>query len=163
MKFKECLEKFNVEKATKLMKHGKTQAYIGEIFGIDAQRVCDCFKYYGIKFIRRTFYVNDEYFDNIDSENGWGEISIKERLILIYHKEDSWILAGAPFSTDIEKINSIKKQGCPADFLRGYPFTFLGTKDEWRRMEKESKSNLVLTEEQVQEVIDYMDEVVNER
>lgn len=69
MKFKECLEKFNVEKATELMKHGKTQAYIGEIFGIDAQRVCDCFKYYGIKFIRRTFYVNDEYFDNIDSED----------------------------------------------------------------------------------------------
>ena len=29
MKFKECLEKFNVEKATELMKHGKTQAYIG--------------------------------------------------------------------------------------------------------------------------------------
>lgn len=96
--------------------------------------------------------IENYIFDNIDSENGWGEISIKERLILIYHKEDSWILAGAPFSTDIEKINSIKKQGYPADFLRGYPFTFLGTKDEWRRMEKESKSNLVLTEEQVQVV-----------
>lgn len=51
--------------------------------------------------------IENYIFDNIDSENGWGEISIKERLILIYHKEDSWILAGAPFSTDIEKINSI--------------------------------------------------------
>lgn len=91
-------------------------------------------------------------FNNIYSENGWGEIPIKERVILIYHKEDSWILAGAPFSNDTAKINEIKKQGCPVDFLRGYPFTFLGTKDEWRRMEKESKSNLVLTEEQVQVV-----------
>lgn len=47
--------------------------------------------------------IENYIFDNIDSENGWGEISIKERLILIYHKEDSWILAGAPLSTDIEK------------------------------------------------------------
>lgn len=89
---------------------------------------------------------------NIDNYKGWGEIKIKERTILIYHKDDSWILAGAPYSKDKIKIDTIKQRGCPSDFLRGYPFSFLNTRDEWRRMEKESKSNLVLTEEQVQVV-----------
>ena len=62
------LQKFNVEKAVEMMKHGKTQKEIGEQFGVTAQRISDCFKYYGIKYVRRSFYVNDEYFDVIDTE-----------------------------------------------------------------------------------------------
>lgn len=61
---------------------------------------------------------------NIDNYKGWGEIKIKERTILIYHKDDSWILAGAPYSKDKIKIDTIKQRGCPSDFLRGYPFSF---------------------------------------
>lgn len=45
----ECLERFNLEKALKLMKEGKSQKEIGEEFGLSSQRVSDCFKFYNIK------------------------------------------------------------------------------------------------------------------
>lgn len=69
MKFEEYLKKFDKEKAVEMMLHGKSQKEIGEYLGIPSQRVCDCFKYYNIQFINRKFYVEDNYFDNINSED----------------------------------------------------------------------------------------------
>lgn len=37
--------------------------------GIPKQRVSDLFKTFGIKFVRRTFPINDTYFDELDSED----------------------------------------------------------------------------------------------
>ena len=96
--------------------------------------------------------IEEYILDNINGVDGWGQLSAKDRIILIYHRGTDWILAAAPLKDDKTKINKIINGECPTDFLRGYPFTFLSSEDEWRRMEKESKSNLVLTEEQVQVV-----------
>lgn len=96
--------------------------------------------------------IEEYILDNIDSDDGWGQVPAKDRNVLIYHRGSDWILAAAPLKDDKNKINKIINRECPTDFLRGYPFTFLSSEDEWRRMEKESKSNLVLTEEQVQVV-----------
>ena len=69
MKLTEYLKLFNVEKATEMMLQGKSQKEIGEEFGIPAQRISECFKYHNIKFVKRSFYVNDYYFDKIESED----------------------------------------------------------------------------------------------
>ena len=68
MKFAECLEKFNLDRAIEMMKEGKTQTVIGEEFGISAQRVSDCFKYHNVEFDKRHLQINDYYFDVIDTE-----------------------------------------------------------------------------------------------
>lgn len=64
------LEMFNPDLAIKLMREGKNQKEIGEAMGgIPKQRVSDLFKKFNIKFERRTSPINDEYFDEIDSED----------------------------------------------------------------------------------------------
>lgn len=94
-----------------------------------------------------------EYIIEHDNDpDGWGEIIVKERCILIYHSNKNWILVAAPSKEDREKIEKIKSEDIPSDYLRGYPFTFLDSEDEWRRMEKDVKSNLVLTKQQVEVV-----------
>lgn len=65
---KNLLEKFDIEEASKMMRSGKSQKEIGEKFGIAAQRVSECFKAHGVKFIKRSFYIDDFFFDTIDSE-----------------------------------------------------------------------------------------------
>lgn len=70
MKKSKYLEMFNPELAQKLMLEGKNQEEIGKIMGgIPKQRVSDLFKSFGIKFIRRSFPINDTYFDEIDTED----------------------------------------------------------------------------------------------
>lgn len=91
-------------------------------------------------------------FDHDNHPDGWGEIIVKERCILIYHRNENWILVAAPSKEDREKIEKIKSEDIPSDYLRGYPYTFLDSEDEWRRMEKDVKSNLVLTKQQVEVV-----------
>lgn len=68
MKFAECLQKFDLQKATEMMRRGYRQAEIGKVFGIEAQRVSDCFKYYNVHFDKRGMYINDTYFDVINTE-----------------------------------------------------------------------------------------------
>lgn len=64
------LEMFNPEVAIKLMREGKNQEEIGEAMGgIPKQRISDLFKKFNIKFERRSSPINDEYFDEIDSED----------------------------------------------------------------------------------------------
>ena len=51
-----------------MMRKGYRQAEIGKVFGIEAQRVSDCFKYYNVHFDKRGMYINDTYFDVINTE-----------------------------------------------------------------------------------------------
>lgn len=83
--------------------------------------------------------IEEYILDNINGVDGWGQLSAKDRIILIYHRGTDWILAAAPLKDDKIKINKIINGECPTDFLRGYPFTFLSSEDEWRRMEKKVK------------------------
>lgn len=70
MRKNQYLEMFDPEKAVKLMLEGKNQEEIGiALGGIPKQRISDLFKMFGIKFIRRKFPINDNYFDIIDSED----------------------------------------------------------------------------------------------
>lgn len=68
MKFEECLKKFKVKEAIEMMLHGKTQKEIGEKFGISAQRVSECFKACNIQYVKRSFFVDDYYFDEINTQ-----------------------------------------------------------------------------------------------
>lgn len=69
---------------------------------------------------------------------------------MAYKREDeNWILAklvernsNRDYSTEFPKV-------IPTDFQRGYPYTFLEDRDEWRVMEQDSKSNMVLSSQQV--------------
>ena len=70
MKKSKYLEMFNPELAVKLMHEGKSQKEIGEAMGgIPAQRVSDLFKAFNIKFEKRNSPINDNYFDEINSED----------------------------------------------------------------------------------------------
>lgn len=87
--------------------------------------------------------------DNLYKPSGWYPIEFKEYAILAYKQDDNWILAklvernsNSDYSTDFLKV-------IPTDFQRGYPETFLEDRDEWRVMEQDSKSNMVLSSQQV--------------
>lgn len=117
MKFTECLQKFDKKLAVEMMQHGKSQAEIGKQFGISAQRVSDCFKALKIPYIRRTFYVNDTYFDKINSEEkayilGFlvADGCVKEE---IRKNKSSWRIAFCNSIDDAEIINLIHDRICP--------------------------------------------------
>lgn len=83
--------------------------------------------------------IEEYIFDNIGSDDGWGQVPAKDRNVLIYHRGSDWILAAAPLKEDKNKINKITNGECPTDFLRGYPFTFCHQKmngDEWKKKAK---------------------------
>ena len=94
--------------------------------------------------------INNCLNDNLFNPSGWYPIEFKEYAILAYKREDeNWILAklvernsNREYSTEIPKV-------IPTDFQRGYPYTFLEDRDEWRVMEQDSKSNMVLSSQQV--------------
>lgn len=88
--------------------------------------------------------------DNLYSPEGWYTIEFKEQAILAYKRKDgNWILArlvDRKFNKDYSKEFPTS---IPIDFQRGYPYTFLEDQDEWRLMEQDSKSNMVLSSQQV--------------
>lgn len=94
--------------------------------------------------------INKCLYDNLFNPSRWYPIEFKEYAILAYKREDgNWILAKlvsrnpqGEYSTEIPKE-------IPTDFQRGYPYTFLEDRDEWRVMEQDSKSNMVLSSQQV--------------
>lgn len=94
--------------------------------------------------------INKCLLDNLFNPSRWYPIEFKEYAILAYKREDgNWILAKlvsrnpqGEYSTEIPKE-------IPTDFQRGYPCTFLEDRDEWRVMEQDSKSNMVLSSQQV--------------
>lgn len=121
----------------------ETKEWIDDIIGTEENDSFD-------EFSKAAQAISNHIYEHLVDEDGWEEISIKDRVLLIYHKSSNWILAAAPRKTETERIEKILKGGEPENYMRGYPQSFLYLDDdEWRRMEQDSKSNLVLTEEQV--------------
>ena len=89
--------------------------------------------------------------DNLESADGWYIIEFKQKAILVFHnnKEQAWILDHILDKKDNGDYNDYLSKKAPVDFQRGYPFDFLGDKDVWRLMEQDKKSNMVLSQQQV--------------
>lgn len=89
--------------------------------------------------------------DNLDSKDGWYIIEFKQKAILVFHnnKDQAWILDHILDKKDDGNYDDYLSKKAPVDFQRGYPFDFLGDKDVWRLMEQDKKSNMVLSQQQV--------------
>ena len=88
--------------------------------------------------------------EHLDDPDGWQYITFKDKIIFIYHDGKDWVLADIQkYDEHVDYNGILTNKKKPAVFRRGYPWTFLNDKDEWRDMELEKKSNMVLSEEQV--------------
>ena len=89
-------------------------------------------------------------YENISNPEGWYNIEFKRYAILAYKREDeNWILAKLVARDPQSDYSTKYPPTIPTDFQRGYPYTFLEDRDEWRVMEQDSKSNMVLSSQQV--------------
>lgn len=95
-------------------------------------------------------------YDHISYDDGWYHIEFKKIAILAYHNDNDWILDRILERQDNGNYDAFIKdakgnfRGCPKDFQRGYPYTYLQDEDNWRVMELDKKSNLVLSKKQVE-------------
>lgn len=89
-------------------------------------------------------------YDHLGSAEGWQTLNFKDYTVVIYHRNSEWILAGI-YKTEEFDLATVQEREIPADLRRGYPYTFLGDelRDEWRLMETEKKSNMVLSSQQI--------------
>lgn len=86
---------------------------------------------------------------NIDSGDGWHIQPFKKNAILLYHDKQNWVLDRILPRNDNDNYAEYLEKQAPADYKRGYPYGFLKDPDDWREMELDSKSNLVLSQQQV--------------
>lgn len=94
--------------------------------------------------------IYDYLYNHLDSLEGWYAIEFKEQAILAYKRQDdNWILAKLVERELNGDYSNRYPKTIPTDFQRGYPYTFLEDQDEWRLMEQDSKSNMVLSSQQV--------------
>lgn len=101
-------------------------------------------------FSNAATQIYNHIFDNLESSEGWYTIEFKEQAILAYKREDeNWILAKLVNRSPSKDYSKEIPKSIPTDFQRGYPYTFLEDQDEWRLMEQDSKSNMVLSSHQV--------------
>lgn len=106
-----------------------------------------------LDFSNAATEIESFIYDNLLSENGWYTIEFKEKALLLYHNfinedENDWVLCRILQKKDNGEYDEYMKQK-PMDFHRGYPYTFLKDKDDWRIMELDKKSNMVLSKQQV--------------
>ncbi len=100
--------------------------------------------------------IKDFIENNLYSANGWYVIEFKKIAILAYHTNDDWVLDRILERKDNGDYDEYTKDSkgndlqCPKDFQRGYPYDFLNDEDEWRLMERDKKSNMVLSQQQVE-------------
>lgn len=100
-------------------------------------------------FFKTAEKIENHIFEQLNSPNGWQYIVVKDKAILIYHKGKDWVLSGISEYNDDFDFSAICTLPEPIDHRRGYPYSFLEDKDEWRDMELEKKSNMVLSQQQV--------------
>ena len=93
--------------------------------------------------------IEDFILEKLESENDWYIIEFKENAILTYHKDEDWILSKILKRREDKNYSDLKSEPVPTDFQRGYPYDFLKDKDVWREMERDKKSNMVLSQQQV--------------
>lgn len=119
----------------------ETKAWVDYVQGDDLKE----FDFYAI-----ANEIENHIYKNIDSEDGWQQFFFEENVIFLYHKGENWILDGIyPIDTTESELETLMHNPEPTDFRRGYPFSYLSDKDQWRYMELEKKSNMVLSEDQV--------------
>lgn len=96
-------------------------------------------------------------YEHLDDPQGWYDIEFKEQAILAYKRQDdNWILAKLLDREADGNYQNKYPKTIPTDFQRGYPYTFLEDRDEWRLMEQDSKSNMVLSSKQVEIVSNHI-------
>lgn len=89
-------------------------------------------------------FVEDGYFYN--RNYGWGRTeSLSGKFAVIYREDNKWILDGLKDDGFDIALDRPK----PIDLKRGYPYTLLEDPIKWIKMENVSKSNLALSEEQI--------------
>ena len=101
-------------------------------------------------FYNSAEVIESHIVDHANDPDGWQTITFKDKIIFVFHDGKDWVLSDIQKfveGTDYSAILTNKEK--PTIYRRGYPWTFLGDKDEWRDMELEKKSNMVLSEEQV--------------
>ncbi len=101
-------------------------------------------------FYNSAEVIEEHLVDHVFDPDGWQTITFKDMIIFVYHSGKDWVLADIQkYDRDVDYKALLKDRKKPTIYRRGYPWTFLGDKDEWRDMELEKKSNMVLSEEQV--------------
>lgn len=101
-------------------------------------------------FSNAATQIDKHILENLESSEGWHTIEFKEQAILAYkRKDENWILAKLVNRSPSKDYSKEIPKSIPTDFQRGYPYTFLEDQDEWRLMEQDSKSNMVLSSHQV--------------
>lgn len=101
-------------------------------------------------FTNAANQISNFILEHLDSNDDWYTIEFKERAILAYKRQDgNWILAKLTSRKSSGSYSEEIPRSIPTDFQRGYPYTFLEDQDEWRLMEQDSKSNMVLSSQQV--------------
>ncbi len=100
-------------------------------------------------FYNSAEVIENHIVDHLNDPDGWQSITFKDKIIFVYHNGKDWVLADIKKYDKNEDYSEYLNKDKPTVYRRGYPWTFLGDKDEWRDMELEKKSNMVLSEEQV--------------
>lgn len=108
-----------------------------------------------IYFTEAANNIKDFIIDNLYSQKGkWYVIDLREYAILAFKRQDdNWVLADLVARKEDKKDYDFPTD-VPTGFQRGYPHTFLESEDQWREMELEPKSNMVLSSRQVEIVSD---------
>lgn len=100
-------------------------------------------------FYNSAEVIENYIVDHVGDPDGWQSITFKDKIIFVYHDGKNWVLADIKKVDKDEDYSSYLNKEKPTVYRRGYPWTFLADKDEWRDMELEKKANMVLSEEQV--------------
>lgn len=98
--------------------------------------------------------IENYILEHLYDKEVWNVIEFKENAILAFHHGDDWILSQILKRRDDKNYDEYKNEPLPSDFQRGYPYNFLKDKDVWREMERDKKSNMVLSQQQVDIVSD---------
>lgn len=88
-------------------------------------------------------------YENLVNEDGWYQIQVKGNVIVIYKKHEDWVLLNIVSSEQEIDLTPWINLGEPIGYKRGYPYSFLWDWDDWRLMELDKKSNLVLSQKQI--------------
>ncbi len=93
--------------------------------------------------------IKDYIYNNLFSEDGWKKTEVKDYILLLYHKGQDWILVNMIDKDAQIDLNDLQQSNPSLDYYRGYPYSYIYDPDNWRKMELDEKSNMVLSENQV--------------